>query len=243
MLRLFSLYQIASAPAAIALLIASNLLPLVGVLFWGWNLWSIIILYWIENGIVGVLNIPKMLLAQGDAGSATGGYAGRIYLTAFFCLHYGIFWLVHGILVWVALPAFAGFRSVAESGVTFTPGGLELPGAFDTVTSSGPRADVLIWGAIALSVSHLASFLLNYIGRREYLTRTVAGQMGAPYARVVVLHLTILFGAFATAMIGQPIGALVILVGLKTVLDLALHLREHDPQPRPTRIQEAERPH
>ena len=53
MLRLFSLYQIASAPAAIALLIASNLLPLVGVLFWGWNLWSIIILYWIENGIVG----------------------------------------------------------------------------------------------------------------------------------------------------------------------------------------------
>jgi hypothetical protein len=67
--------------------------------------------------------------------------------------------------------------------------------------------------------------------------------MGAPYARVVVLHLTILFGAFLTAMIGQPIGALVILVGLKTILDLALHLREHDPQPRPTRIQEAERPH
>jgi hypothetical protein len=250
-LRLFSLYQIASAPAAIALLVASNLLPLVGVLFWGWNLWSIIILYWIENGIVGVLNIPRMLLAQGDSGSASAGYGGRIYLTAFFCLHYGIFWFVHGVFVWLVLPAFAGFQSLGRIGGLFPGGGSgifeplgqSLPSvAIDMAAANGPRTDVLVWGAIALLISHLASFFLNYIGRREYLTRSIAGQMAAPYARVVVLHLTILFGAFVTAIIGQPIGALAILVGLKTVLDLALHLREHDPQRRPTRIEETGRP-
>jgi hypothetical protein len=38
------------------------------------------------------------------------------------------------------------------------------------------------------------------------------------------------------------VGALIVLVGLKTILDLALHLREHDPQARPTRIEEAGRP-
>jgi hypothetical protein len=244
-LRLFSLYRIASAPAAIALLIASNLLPLVGVLFWGWSLWSILILYWIENGIVGALNIPKMLLARGDGGSAVSGSGGRLFLVGFFCVHYGIFWFVHGVFVVLALPAFALFRSVvAEPGVTFTPGGFELPGVFPgTVTSTGPRADVLVWAALALLVSHLASFFLNYIGRREYLTRSVAVQMFAPYARVVVLHLTIIFGGIITAFLGQPIGALVILVVLKTVLDLALHLREHDSQPRPTRIEAADRPH
>ena len=252
MLRLFSLYQIASAPAAIALLIASNLLPIVGVLFWGWNLWSIIILYWIENGIVGALNVPKMLLAQGDAGSPMSGLGGRIYLTGFFCVHYGIFWLVHGIFVWVALPAFAGFLSFADGGGTFPLGGVDggfmtsgpfaLLGVGDAVASTGPRTDVLIWGSLALLASHLASFFLNFIGRREYLTRSIGVQMFAPYTRVVVLHLTILFGAFVTAFIGQPIGALVILVGLKTLLDLRLHLREHDPQPRPTRIEETDRP-
>ena len=244
MLRLFSLYRIASAPAAIALLIASNLLPLVGVLFWGWSLWSILILYWIENGIVGVINVPKMLVARGGADSVQSGSGGRLFLTGFFCIHYGIFWIGHGAFVLLFLPAFAGFRSVVESGATFTPGGLELPGTFiDPGTAAGPRVDVLLWGALALLVSHLASFFLNYVGRREYLSRSIGAQMFAPYARVVVLHLTILFGAFVAVFLGQPIGLLVALIALKTALDLALHLREHDPQARPTRIEEAGRPH
>ena len=243
MLRLFSLYRIASAPAAIALLIASNLLPLVGVLFWGWSLWSILILYWIENGIVGVINVPKMLMARGG-GSGESGSGGRLFLTGFFCIHYGIFWIGHGVFVLLFLPAFAGFRSVVESGATFAPGGLEIPGGFtDQATASGLRVDVLVWGALALLVSHLASFFLNYIGRREYLSKSIGAQMFAPYARVVVLHLTILFGAFVAVFLGQPIGLLVALIVLKTALDLALHLREHDPQARPTRIEEAGRPH
>jgi hypothetical protein len=50
--------------------------------------------------------------------------------------------------------------------------------------------------------------------------------MGAPYARVVILHLTIIFGAFAVAILGQPIGALVVMVVLKAGVDLAAHLGE-----------------
>jgi energy-converting hydrogenase Eha subunit C len=50
--------------------------------------------------------------------------------------------------------------------------------------------------------------------------------MGAPYTRVVILHLTIIFGAFAVALLGQPIGALVVMVLLKTGVDLAAHLGE-----------------
>jgi hypothetical protein len=198
-------------------------LPLVGVLFWGWNLWSIIILYWIENGIVGALNVPKMLLARGDGGS--GGSMGRVLMTGFFSIHYGLFWFVHGIFVWLALPLFAGFATFAER----VGGGGGPFGAGDGFAFSGVRGDVLLWGTIALLASHLASFFLNYIGRREYLTRSIGTQMFAPYGRVAILHVTILVGAFATALIGQPIGALVVLVGLKTVLDLWLHLREHDP--------------
>jgi hypothetical protein len=39
--------------------------------------------------------------------------------------------------------------------------------------------------------------------------------------------MTILFGAFAIAFLRAPIVALLLLVLLKTALDLALHLREH----------------
>ena len=51
--------------------------------------------------------------------------------------------------------------------------------------------------------------------------------MFSPYGRLVVLHVTIIFGAIAISMTGAPVAAIVILVVLKTLLDLGLHLREH----------------
>ena len=147
-------------------------------------------------------------------------------MTAFFCVHYGIFWIVHGMFVWLFLPLFAGFAGFVDgagnAGVAF--------GSRGGAAFSGVRGDVLLWGRVALLVSHVASFLLNYVGRREYLTRSVGAQMAAPYGRVVILHFTILLGALLASFLGQPIGALVVLVGLKTVLDLWLHLREHRPR-------------
>ena len=90
--------------------------------------------------------------------------------------------------------------------------------------------------AFAWITSHGASFFLNYLGRGEYLTATPGGQMGRVYGRVVVLHLTIIFGSFVVAFLGSPIGALLVLVVLKTAFDLGLHLRERrtsgPPQPR-----------
>jgi len=78
-----------------------------------------------------------------------------------------------------------------------------------------------------LAASHLFSFLWNYIGRGEYRLASAPELMTKPYARVVVLHLTILFGGFGVQALGSPLWALVLLVVLKTGIDLAAHLREH----------------
>jgi hypothetical protein len=51
--------------------------------------------------------------------------------------------------------------------------------------------------------------------------------MTAVYGRVVVLHLTIIFGSIAVAALGSPIWILVVLVIAKTILDLGFHAREH----------------
>src|SRR5438093_11744623 len=62
--RAFDLYRrTADSRTAIALLIA-NAIPLIGVLFFGWSLLTILVLFWIENGIVGFWNVPKILLAR-----------------------------------------------------------------------------------------------------------------------------------------------------------------------------------
>jgi hypothetical protein len=145
-----------------------------------------------------------------------------------------MFWLVHGIFVF-ALPAFGGIGSgSAPCFEPQVPGGTNLPpGIFPGLEPcEGGAFGEVLWGsvtlaAVALFISHGASFLFNYLGRREYLTASPMRQMGAPYARVVVLHLTIIFGAFVVAFLGAPIGALLVLVVLKTAFDLGLHLREH----------------
>ena len=185
-----------SAPVAVVLLVAANLVPLIGVLFLDWDIAAILVLYWIENGIVGVLNALRMLLAaRPDPGHSSTTPAGRMGLTAFFILHYGIFWVVHG--VFVALLA-DGLR---------------------------PDSPVLI-GALALLLSHAASLMLNYVGRREYLSVSAGGQMLVPYARMVALHITIVLGAAAVIEQGQPLVLVVLLVVGKTIADFVLHLIE-----------------
>jgi len=271
--RLFDAYrQTASSRTAIALVIA-NAIPLVGVLFFGWSLWTILVLYWVENGIVGLWNIPKILLARGsllpafvrsavftgmaspaaDPGSTgeTAGpgagpampFIGRVAMAAFFVIHYGGFWLVHGLFVFV-LPTFLGFASLASSDTfpTFDPA-TGLPSFVPPVATAGGFGEIVwssvIIGAVALFISHGVSFFVNYLGQGEYLRRSAAAQMAAPYGRVVVLHLTIIFGAFAIAFLGAPILLLLVLVVGKTLFDLSLHLREHasalgSPAPTPT---------
>jgi hypothetical protein len=49
-----------------------------------------------------------------------------------------------------------------------------------------------------------------------------------PYRRVFVLHVTVVSGAFGVALVGSPVGALVVMVVVKTLLDLRGHWQEHD---------------
>lgn len=220
--RLFAFYRTTSAVEPVVSLVIANLIPLAGVALWGWDLWTILALYWVENGIIGIFNVAKILLAEGDAGLPVGGASGSVQLlpgvqpllgcgrfamAGFFLVHYGGFWLGHGVFVLYVLPAF---------------GGTGVP--FDGIAAN---MNLVLYGAIGLAISHGISFWFNYIGRGEYRRVSSARLMAAPYARVVVLHLTIIIGAFVSVFLGSPVGALIVLVLLKTGLDLVLHRREH----------------
>jgi hypothetical protein len=89
-----------------------------------------------------------------------------------------------------------------------------------------PSGSVVVTASIVLFLSHGVSFVFNWLLGGEHLTSTPQAETNAPYTRVIVLHLTILLGAFAVAMIGAPIGALVVMVVLKTGVDLSAHLAE-----------------
>ncbi|MSR23415.1 MAG: hypothetical protein EXR92_07730 [Gemmatimonadetes bacterium] len=87
---------------------------------------------------------------------------------------------------------------------------------------------VPLWPALlALVLSHGISFYENFLKGEEHVGRTVGEQMGEPYKRVIVLHVTIIFGGWAILLLGSPLPALVLLLVLKTWVDLAAHRKEH----------------
>src|SRR5687767_8576128 len=86
----------AEKPVSAWVLIAANVVPLVGVLFWGWDVFPLLLLFWVENVVIGALNVLKMLLADPEDAAL---WAGKLFMVPFFCVHYGIFTSVHGAFV------------------------------------------------------------------------------------------------------------------------------------------------
>jgi hypothetical protein len=222
-------------------LIAANTLPLFGVLFFGWDTFSIVFLYWVENVIIGAVNVLKMITCSPDTNAIDwskfnandefyrklkeaqksglvdnalmANHGVKLFLVPFFILHYGLFCLVHGVFI------FAIFGREA--------GGFGPFGGFDNFKEV--FAGEHLWLAAAvLAASHLWSFFVNYLGHGEYRRTIVPLLMAQPYARVVVLHMAILLGAFVAFALGNNIVVLVILIMGKTMLDLSLHLRERE---------------
>jgi hypothetical protein len=176
-------------------LVITNLIPLVGVLWWGWDAFVIVFLYWLENGVVGVvtfLRIRKVEQQQNTSGLTTSG---------FFVMHYGIFFAVHGIFV-MLLPAFAG-------------GTFALP----KISPLG-----VLFAIVALSVSHAANYVFVFLRHREYLHTQPMREMWRPYPRLFTLHFVIVFGAVLAGILGQPVALVVLLVLFKTAFELGLFL-------------------
>src|SRR5262249_10141343 len=82
-------------------LVGANLVPIAGALFWGWAVQDIVFLYWMENLVIGVFNILRILAAEPDQTElAKRGLEvtdvgsmllAKGVLAAFFLVHYGAF--------------------------------------------------------------------------------------------------------------------------------------------------------
>jgi hypothetical protein len=236
--------------SAVALVLA-NLVPLAGVLYWEWSVSSVVILYWFENVVIGVINVlrmamasPKSLdllaLAKERAGDDEAKLAAieqalgrmnmpairhglKLFLIPFFIVHYFGFCAGHGVFVFSMFGDGNDFFGESQ--------GLNPFGVIGRAVAifSTPLAVA----ASALALSHAFSFVQNYLIGREYERMNVRRLMVMPYGRIIALHMTIIFGGIATMALGEPLWVVVILVTVKTVVDLKMHLSEHRKAARP----------
>jgi hypothetical protein len=188
-------------PSVVTLLLA-NLVPLVGVLAFGWSLIEVMFVFWAESAVIGLFNIAKMIRIDAATGTVSA---------AFFAVHYGIFMLVHAAFIIVLFAPKPGGRLFQSPSVDVALAALEPAMA----------------AVAAMFVSHGVSFAANFLRQREYERTTVPEQMFAPYKRIMVMQVAIILGGWIIMTVNEPVGALGVLVLLKTGVDLVAHLREH----------------
>ena len=79
-------------------IVLANLVPVFGVFFFDWEVFTILFLFWLENVIVGFFNVLKMRLMPAKMMPGRPNWMPRSEIP-FFILHCGFFMLGHAVFV------------------------------------------------------------------------------------------------------------------------------------------------
>ena len=209
---------------SILALIAANLAPLFGILFFGWDAASIVLLYWVENLIIGAYNILMIIWVKVKSRS---DQFKKLFIIPFFCVHFGGFCAVHGFFLLTFFKLGGDMDAFAPQSPWLGP--LVFVQLLVSVIGQlwDSRPPGMEWPVIGLVVSHGISFFRNYLMGGEYLTFTIGKLMSRPYNRIVLLHVAIIAGGAPIMMLGSPAPLLCILVVLKIGMDIWLYHKSH----------------
>lgn len=217
-----------SASAVLALGLG-NLIPLLGVLLFGWSLPQILLVYWMESGVVGVIGALKVRAAI-DLGAAASGRTAEGTADDSPAAAHTIVAPVRrrvrpprGSGGWVVaalwLVVYLGFWAILGAIVIQIVNGGFYEGASTTGFTGVPIGSVLV-GAFGLVIGHAYAYYRDYVRGERYLTDSLLDLERTPFARPVVLLGAIAVGGVGTAIVGAPVGFLIAMVLAKTAIEL-----------------------
>ncbi|MGB3008110.1 MAG: DUF6498-containing protein [Chitinophagaceae bacterium] len=167
------------------LLIAANLIPVLGVWFLGWSATDAFIVYALETMIVGILTVLKMLIItlykgkdEWHANGSTTLQSGFFFIF-FFILHFGLFALVQ--------------TTIFSQSAHITPPGSGMMHFFFNWYSY-INADIAYMLA-AFIISYIARSLIPFVLNGEYKTIPLMLVMFQPYGRILIQQFTVILGS------------------------------------------------
>lgn len=186
-----------------------NSVPAFGVLAADWTATTALALYWCENLLVVLLVGLRLWLhrrATGkrghwEAGLSSGARKARSgsFLSEFLSTAL-IFTGGHGLFLGLILF-------------------LVIPEQFPEAGGADPMA--LLQGLVAVAVLLLVGFFYDVIRLESRSFAWVRRLANLVLGRVIVVHMTIIFGMVGMAWLGGPRGLFLVFAGLKTVSDLS----------------------
>jgi hypothetical protein len=177
--------------------VVGNIVPLVGVLYYAWDVATILCLSWLENSVVGLFAVWRIRLAR-LVPADTDPHS--LSPTKFFMIHYGGFTAAHGLFVSLVVASVLRPKTPA-----------------DLFHAVGAMAPTLLLGCLALLWEHANSFYFGYVAPRAYERTAPDTEIFKPYPRLCALHFSLLIGVVA---FGSYQGIVLVLIALHLAIDL-----------------------
>ena len=177
----------------------ANMLPLMGVLFAGWDIYLLLLYYWLETVVIAFWALAGLVLLPRGANdlSLPDAVPARLVLAVFMVLHAGLFLSVHLVMM-------SSFFGSNWSGLAGSPE--HIFGRF--IVGEGLWVPLLAFflfrGAVFLDQRHAPAVSVDIVGL---------------YLRIFVMQSVIIFGALGSVALGDLAG-LLLLVAFRLALDL-----------------------
>lgn len=189
---------------------------IVGVLWWNWDMRILVLLYWVENLFLGILQIVKIAFSRSVSHSSSLSWLLRGFIILFFMVHYGGFCGGHGLFLLI-ISGNGGPRVLSE--MSFAWGPLVFLDLLRVVT-------IQIWQVIPssawFSIAGIAlGRLVEVIRERDrWLEQSPKDLMQEPYKHIIVVHIAIIIGMFFAMILKNPMPVLGLIVIGKFMIDL-----------------------
>lgn len=122
----------------------------------------------------------------------------KFFYIPFFVFHYGIFMVVHFFFLIFLIGWIGGSNVMSFSGVS-----------------------TILFGIIGLLIMHGMRFI-NEETAGELINKGPEKYIMKPYPRVIVMHLAIILGAFIYAGLEKPFYIVILIIALKTFVELSV---------------------
>lgn len=209
--------------------LAGNLIPLAGVVYWGWDPFQLLMLYWMETVIVAgfalarIGTIPKELLGKIKINGVERPATHRNMVELFGCMA-AAFISVHFLFLWLL---FSGdWTKTVRGPINFVQAFIIDSGAWI------PLLFAFLAGAVAFLTSptrpqfardlqsrFLGTSVVTETPKFNEATHGVGAAVGGMMGRIVVMQIAVIFGAMLATKYGTQ-APMLIVIGLKTLFDL-----------------------
>jgi hypothetical protein len=180
-------------------IIGDNLLYFFGVAFLSWKVFDLLLLFWIENLVLGVFGLQRLLLGRRP------DFFRRLYAALFYVVGLAVFSLVFGLFAWVEIS------------------GLNVPG--DREASLLAMEQVLMQASILIFTAILVGFqfydlLFGYLVSGRFRWINAEWEMRHVGLRLPILTVGLMVGGVLLRNYGSPVPALFLVVMLKLAVEL-----------------------